>query len=197
MDAILEATTHIVLRHGYEGMTTNHVAERAGVSIGSLYQYFPSKEALVAAVLQKNADDNFAVMAGVLEQADGLPLAEVIRLSVEAMAQLHRNNLTWHGAIVDCSSRIDAAEWEQELNERISTLTIAFLERYRDEMRPGIDLEVAMIVIRNIGHSVFEHAIQNDPELFDNARVTAEIASATMAYLTGSGAVEPARASAA
>ena len=186
MDAILEATTHIVLRHGYDGMTTNHVAERAGVSIGSLYQYFPSKEALVAAVLQKNADDNYAVMAEVLEKAEGLPLAEVIPMATEAMAQLHRNNLIWHGAIASCSAKIDANDWEQELNERISSLTIAFLERHRAHMRPGIDLEVAMVVIRNIGHSVFEHAIHNDPELFDNSRVTAEITSATMAYLTGS-----------
>lgn len=184
MDAILEATAHIVLRHGYDGMTTNHVAERAGVSIGSLYQYFPSKEALVAAVLQKNADDNFAVIANALEKAAGLPLAEAVAIVAESMAQLHRDNLPWHGAIAGCSAKIDANEWEAELNERIEALTIAFLERYSADLRPGIDLNVAVLVIRNIGHSVFEHAVLNDQELFDGSRITDEIASATLAYLT-------------
>jgi AcrR family transcriptional regulator len=45
VQAILTATTHILTEDGYDQLTTNRVAERAGVSIGSLYQYFPNKEA--------------------------------------------------------------------------------------------------------------------------------------------------------
>ena len=44
VDLILEAAAQILARHGEEGMTTNHIAERAGFSIGTLYQYFPNRE---------------------------------------------------------------------------------------------------------------------------------------------------------
>jgi AcrR family transcriptional regulator len=52
-DAILEAAAQILERHGPDGLTTNDVAERAGVSIGSLYQYFPDKEAILVAAARR------------------------------------------------------------------------------------------------------------------------------------------------
>src|SRR5260221_954827 len=54
VDALLAATARVLVRDGYDRASTNKVAEAAGVSIGSLYQYFPSKEALVAAVIERH-----------------------------------------------------------------------------------------------------------------------------------------------
>jgi AcrR family transcriptional regulator len=56
VEAILEAAARILDRQGWERFTTNGVAETAGVSIGSLYQYFPNKLALVEAILQRHFD---------------------------------------------------------------------------------------------------------------------------------------------
>ncbi|MBN9531451.1 MAG: TetR/AcrR family transcriptional regulator [Alphaproteobacteria bacterium] len=53
MEAILEGAAHILRRDGLGGFTTNHIAERAGVSIGSLYQYFPGKEAILAELIRR------------------------------------------------------------------------------------------------------------------------------------------------
>lgn len=53
VDAILDATAHILREGGLAGLTTNAIAERAGVSIGSLYQYFPGKEALLCALIRR------------------------------------------------------------------------------------------------------------------------------------------------
>lgn len=47
VDAILQATAQVLVRDGYQKATTNRIAERAGVSVGTLYQYFPNKDALV------------------------------------------------------------------------------------------------------------------------------------------------------
>ena len=52
---IVEAAARILERHGFEGFNTNAVAKKAGVSIGSLYQYFPSKDALLSALIQREA----------------------------------------------------------------------------------------------------------------------------------------------
>ena len=51
VDALIEATARILVKDGFDKASTNRIAEKAGVSVGSLYQYFPSKEALVAAVV--------------------------------------------------------------------------------------------------------------------------------------------------
>jgi AcrR family transcriptional regulator len=51
VEALLEATARVLMKDGYDRASTNKIAAVAGVSIGSLYQYFPSKEALVAAVI--------------------------------------------------------------------------------------------------------------------------------------------------
>ena len=56
VDALLDATAQVLIKDGYDGLSTNRVAAVAGVSVGSLYQYFPSKEALVAALLDRYSD---------------------------------------------------------------------------------------------------------------------------------------------
>jgi AcrR family transcriptional regulator len=55
VDAILEGAAHILERQGLEGYTTNAIAQRSGVSIGSLYQYFPAKDAITAALIERES----------------------------------------------------------------------------------------------------------------------------------------------
>src|ERR1700704_3271428 len=70
VDAILEATARVLIKHGFDGLTTNAAAAAAGVSIGSLYQYFPNKEALVAALLEQHIGQmNAAVLRGLRRAA--------------------------------------------------------------------------------------------------------------------------------
>ncbi len=57
VEAILEATTHILVEEGYDKANTNRIAERAGISLGSLYQYFPNKEALMTALMDQHATE--------------------------------------------------------------------------------------------------------------------------------------------
>jgi AcrR family transcriptional regulator len=54
VEAIYDATIQVLLRNGPERLTTVHVARRAGVSVGTLYQYFPNKQALLFAVLERH-----------------------------------------------------------------------------------------------------------------------------------------------
>jgi AcrR family transcriptional regulator len=61
VDSILDAAARVLRKHGYEEATTNRVAEVAGVSVGSLYQYFPNKEALVHALIERHDAAMWAV----------------------------------------------------------------------------------------------------------------------------------------
>ena len=62
VQAIIEATAHILREHGYAGASTNRIAKLAGVSVGSLYQYFPGKDALVLAVADHHATEMMALL---------------------------------------------------------------------------------------------------------------------------------------
>ena len=61
VDAILAAAAQILVKHGYEGTNTNRIAEAAGVSVGSLYQYFPNKESIVVALMERHADEVWSI----------------------------------------------------------------------------------------------------------------------------------------
>lgn len=84
VDTILEAAARILEDKGFDGLTTNAIAERAGVSIGSCYQYFPSKEAIVATLIERESAElgdalQQAGKAGHWTQGIGLAVAAAVR----------------------------------------------------------------------------------------------------------------------
>src|SRR5438445_13259120 len=82
--AICEATIQILLTHGGDRLTTTRVADRAGVSVGTLYQYFPNKHSLLFAVMEDHMDKVAAAVESACEHACRKPLAEMIKDVVEA-----------------------------------------------------------------------------------------------------------------
>ena len=68
VNAVIEAAARILERNGFEGYTTNAIAERAGVSIGSLYQYFPGKEAVTVALIEREC----ALLLADVAEADSI-----------------------------------------------------------------------------------------------------------------------------
>ena len=90
-DRILTAAAHVFSEHGYAAGTTNRIAEQARVSIGSLYQYFPNKDAILAELLVRHID------RGRWEQADHLDLSPgsletVVRALVRDAVDAHRDD---------------------------------------------------------------------------------------------------------
>src|ERR1700756_1723232 len=84
VEAISEATIQVLLSHGADRLTTTRVAERAGVSVGTLYQYYPNKESLLFAALEDRLGKVTAVVETACEQARHKPLSQMIRMVVEA-----------------------------------------------------------------------------------------------------------------
>ncbi|MCJ7872599.1 TetR/AcrR family transcriptional regulator [Marinovum sp. 2_MG-2023] len=78
-DAILRAAAEILAKSGQRGLNTNHVAQKAGVSIGSLYQYFPNKQSIVVALIGDRRQAVFDDMDRVAQAQEGAGLAEIIR----------------------------------------------------------------------------------------------------------------------
>jgi AcrR family transcriptional regulator len=82
--SICEATIQVLLSHGAERLTTTRVADRAGVSVGTLYQYFPNKRALLFAVLKDHLGKVTQAVEEACERARGKALGEMMREMVEA-----------------------------------------------------------------------------------------------------------------
>jgi AcrR family transcriptional regulator len=98
VEAILEAAAQVFERHGYAAGTTNRIAERAGVSIGSLYQYFPNKGAIVVEVMRRHMAEAAEVGQPVLQElVDRVPpLHEGLSAIVAAMIALHERSPRLH-----------------------------------------------------------------------------------------------------
>jgi AcrR family transcriptional regulator len=98
VEAILEAAARILDRQGWGGFTTNAVAEVAGVSIGSLYQYFPNKLALVEAILRRHFDDVLSALRCADEQTSRV---ERIKGLVSGMITAHSNHPSLHRVLLE------------------------------------------------------------------------------------------------
>jgi len=91
--ALVTATARLLERAGYEALTTNHVAERAGVGVASVYEFFPSKHALVAAVVDATVESVLAELTADLEYAlahSQDPVADWIKRMFTAIAKRKR-----------------------------------------------------------------------------------------------------------
>ena len=69
----------IIVSEGYEKATTNYIAEKAGVSIGSLYQYFPNKDAIISALIEQEVSKVATGLRAVLRESMELPLEQASR----------------------------------------------------------------------------------------------------------------------
>jgi AcrR family transcriptional regulator len=103
VDVVLKAAAQVFARRGYAGATTNHIAERAGVSVGSLYEYFPSKDALLVALLEAHIHEGEAVLERAAAEIAGerLSLVATIRHLVRAMVDMHARDRDLHRVLFE------------------------------------------------------------------------------------------------
>lgn len=87
-DAIVTAAAELLSAHGLEGLTTNRIAKRAGVSVGSVYRYFADKQAIVAEIGRRQRAFNAKAMDDIVRA--GGPLPELVRKALEHFAMLHQ-----------------------------------------------------------------------------------------------------------
>jgi AcrR family transcriptional regulator len=88
VEAISEATIQVLLTHGAERLTTTRVADRAGVSVGTLYQYYPNKQSLLYAVFEDHMDKVSRAVETACADACYKPMSEMIRRVVEAFVDI-------------------------------------------------------------------------------------------------------------
>lgn len=109
VDNLIEATARVIADRGLDGTTTPAIAETAGVSVGSLYQYFDGKDALITALLEKLVADLARLLDQQAEAAPSVPLREMVRSAIQLTLAFMRSNeglylelaRNWHRLPVD------------------------------------------------------------------------------------------------
>lgn len=174
VETILAATARILIRLGFDGLTTNAVAEVAGVSIGSLYQYFPNKQALVAALIERRIDEKNArthtELARVAQQPFPIAVRTMIRMTIDNYAESPELSRV----LIEQVPRIGRMARIAELHQGTLVLVAALLEARKGELAIEDPEMAAFVLVASIEAiaqraALFQPERLTDPALIDEA----------------------------
>ncbi len=180
---VLEAAAQLFGELGYEGTTTNNIADKAGVSIGSVYQYFPNKEALLLALAERHLDDarEYGTVAlRRLREQKPTP-EEFFRGFLGNVVDFHSGGESLHDLFFEEAPRTERL-WE--LVAALDAACAAEVEIYLRELGlggPGPSLKSLMLarIIGNMGHEM----VLNPPPGFTSEACTEEVVAVCLGYL--------------
>lgn len=186
IDTIFEATIQVLLANGLDGITTIQIAERAGVSVGSLYQYFPNKDAILVALTQRHLEEGYERIAPILFEfaTNPPPIDEGLTRLVEAMLLLHSRSPRLHRVLFEECPRPPELQERFDDTYRLATEALQAWLAARPEVKvPDRRLAAEMVaqVVESTTHGLVIHP-QPDREPSD---YTAETVRLLTGYLTG------------
>src|SRR4051812_1488777 len=163
VEVILEATARILVAEGYDRASTNRIAQAAGVSIGSLYQYFPSKEALVAALVEEHVARMMTVVTEALAVVKPAELPDNARAMVDALIAAYRLDPKLHHVLCQEVPKIGELKRIYDFEEKLAELARGYLGELRHQIRHQ-NLDRAVFLLINAIPSVIRAAVETDPE---------------------------------
>lgn len=182
VDAILTAAARVLVKEGFERTTTNRVAEAAGVSVGSLYQYFPSKEALVAALVDRHNEEMRAAVLATLHRVRTLPLPEATRALVELCVEAHAVEPELHRVLMEQVPRTGRLARVGEFEVTMHGLIVAYLEEHRAHLRVD-DLDLAAFLAAATVEAVTHLAVLYHPKRLRDPAFLDEATALVVRYL--------------
>lgn len=184
VDAILRATAHILKTKGFAACSTNAVAKKAGVSIGSLYQYFPSKEALVAALAEEHAQQGYELLIETIRQSTEAPgsIEDTVRHYIGAMVRLHADDPLHRVLMEQVPAIKSGVAAMQRASNQSAALVRAWLEAHRGQLRE-LDVEVATYVLVTSVEAVTHLRLLDRPAQLDTEKLVDELSELVLRYL--------------
>jgi AcrR family transcriptional regulator len=167
VEQILEAAARVFAKRGYAGATTNHIAERAGVSIGSLYQYFPNKDTILVALHARHMESASEVLRKMMKEALGEKAApeDLLRRFVRQIVEMHASEPALHHVLLYEGPRTP------ELSEKLHAIedSMAYAVEQMLAERGGISRlhakHAAYLVVHVVENMAHEYVIHPPPEM--------------------------------
>jgi AcrR family transcriptional regulator len=182
VDTLLQATARVLVKDGYDRASTNRIADVAGVSIGSLYQYFPSKEALVAAVIDRQTQEMMGLARDALIKVAIQPVEDAIRELVKLGIDTHRVNPKLHRVLTEQVPRVGRLDNVQAIDRHVHALVRAYLDAHRDEIQV-VDVELAAFVCVTTVEALTHAAVIYRPDVLSDEKANIFIDEVTRLVL--------------
>lgn len=181
-DAILDATEQLVETSGRRDTpSTNHIAERAGVSVGTLYQYFDGRRAILHALCRRHAAQMRALFVAHTGPVSGAPVAVAIPAFVDALAAAHALAPRLHLLLVR-EMLTDGGELMLEVQEPVRGLVEKWLEQHRDGIRPK-DIAAAASLLTLTAEGAIHMQLLEDPARLQDLGWRREVSDMILRYL--------------
>jgi len=188
----LEATAQILDRESLDAATTKRIAEVAGVSIGSLYQYFSHRDAILEALQDREFERTIGVMQGVFADGnlDRAPV-ETVTAALRGLAQLYAQSPGLHRVLTIEGLRVAKAERVHAFDRRVIELVRHFLVAARAPLRVNDVEAAAFIIYQSVRATMLAHLLERPPGL-DADGLIDELTRFLTAYVLGGVAPTPA-----
>jgi len=173
-EAIIEATARILEADGLAGLSTNRVARVAGVSVGSLYQYFPNKQALVAEVRARFGQRFQAALLELLAKLPGMGVREAIHAWVRTLVALHTESPGVHNAVGTGTPR--------EFHSALSRVVGGYLSAHAEALRRP-DLALAGSILMDAAEALIHNTALREPGMLEDEAWVAEVCDLLERYL--------------
>ncbi|HEX4407046.1 MAG TPA: TetR/AcrR family transcriptional regulator [Polyangia bacterium] len=181
VEAVLDAVTQVLKRGGVDAVTTNRIAARAGVSIGSVYQYFPDKRAIFVALRERHVEQMGRLVESKLVASADATLEGLMRGLLEAMIAAHALDPELHDLLLMQAPQ--GADEDQDFERRLrGALRLALTSRAH-ELPPAFDLERALFVLTNVVEALAHGVVLRRPATLSLRAATDEAVRAVMGYL--------------
>ncbi|WP_083339036.1 TetR/AcrR family transcriptional regulator [Chromobacterium sphagni] len=155
VDAIIEAATRVLGSRGWADFTTNEVAAVAGVSVGSLYQYFPNKLALAEAIRQRHLDAVLAALSVSGDWEASATLDQRVARLIDGVVAAHSVDHALHKVLLDevpLAARSNLAAFEQEYQRRYRAVVAAGSGKH-DSVRDEVAGRVLAAAVEGVVHA--------------------------------------------
>ncbi len=179
VDTIIEAAARILARRGWANFKTTEVAEVAGVSIGSLYQYFPDKLGLAEEIRRRHLGAVLAALSACADGGEAATLDQLVARLVDGVVAVHSVDPALHRVLLEevpFAAQPNRAEFENEYRGRYRDL-IAASSSQRGKARDAVAGRVLAAAVEGVVHAAARHGELETPAL------KAELVQLVRAYL--------------
>jgi AcrR family transcriptional regulator len=180
------ATERLLGQEGFGRTTTNRIAELAGASIGSLYQYFASKDAIVATLIERRIEEQMRLIRGHLEEVRDEPIERAVETFVRELVALYARSPELDSTLLALIARVDRRA-VQLAAERSAVALLADQIRRRSRTVPNGDVELVAFVAVHAIQGVVAAAAAHHPERLRTRayqeELTREMTALTAGYL--------------
>ena len=183
VEAILESAAHILIESGYAKLNTNEVARQAGVSVGSLYQYFPNKQSLLAELHYRHVLQTTAPIFAALSTSQGKPLRLVLREIVRANVTSHSTDPELHQVISEEAPKLPPRAWQKEMAHQANALVKRFLAEHQSEICVE-NSDLTVYLLTQIVETTIHSAVSLAPKALKNGSLANELERMLFLYLT-------------